>query len=176
MQSLRPLAIVAILASAGWGIAAQSDAPHSILEYYGQRDALATNRDASGFVKLMTANATSDYVEINMPDRKGVPTVSNLSKTLEGIARIMAELKKRDKTKHTYNSHITNATITNSSAIVTVSQLNSYGKVHAYVEHDTWKDTWVKAGALWKLKSTKFLSSTATVDGKSTFTWKAKST
>ena len=137
MQSLRALAMVAILASAGRGIAAQSDAPRSILGYYSQRDALATNRDSSGFAKLMTANATSDYVGINMPNRKGVPTISSLSKTLKGIARIMAELKKRDKTKNTYVSHIDHSTITRSSVIVTMSQGNSYGKVHAFVENNT---------------------------------------
>ena len=175
MQSLRALAMVAILASAGRGIAAQSDAPRSILGYYSQRDALATNRDSLGFAKLMTANATSDYVGINMPNRKSVPTISRLSKTLKGIARIMAELKKRDKTKNTYVSHIDHSTITRSSVIVTMSQGNSYGKVHAFVENNTWKDTWVKVGALWKLKSTKYLSSKASVDGMPTFSWKADS-
>ncbi len=168
MNSLKTLALIAGLALAGSNLAAQSGLSQKLRAYYNRYSELAAKKDVQGLAKFMTENSTADYRDIHLPDAAGHVQKTDLAEAVRDMKRGMAMLGTITK----FAVHIEHLKPQQTSAVAIIHLTLACtlgktpdGKVHKMALDERSEETWVKVGSRWKIKSSRTIKDSGTVDG-----------
>jgi len=170
MNSSKQILISISLAGLAALSVAQSNPTKIFKAYYAKTDAFTLKKDVAGLSKLMIDSATNDFVYISRPTKAGKSSTRNREQTIQDMTRVMPMVEKFSKVETTIVSSLpgkNSIVLTISNTVEMSTSTGPDGKPHKLVNHATSKDTWVKQGSTWKIKSAQNLKDDMKVDGKS---------
>jgi len=137
---------------------------HKIAAYYDKQDAVMLSNDANRITKFFKQNLTADFVAFEALDGAAKGHRRSLAEAIDEWTSFIGEGK---YTKYTHTLDHLTVGKTSAKVRVTISLVCRLGDgAHVLKSKSRVEDVWIKMGKDWKMKSSKTLGDSPSVDGK----------